>query len=165
MYFLHRYQVKFIFIPPDSKRVIVNNDNSVNFFPYIKQLEDIVKLFNQRYSHLEIETLIGVKTINNNSLLNFIDKSGTSEDILTCRIIGSGSLKATVLIHPLYHKEIKMEEFALLSFFVIKYIDKFHLDDGVGLNGFNPQVLFIPNTQDLFKLEDNPILRKIRIRN
>jgi hypothetical protein len=53
-----------------------------------------------------------------------------------------------------------MKEFALLSFFVIKYIDKFHLDDGVGLNGFNPQVLFIPNTQDLFKLEDNPLLRE-----
>ena len=145
--------------PPDSKPVIVNKDNSVNFFPYIKQLENIVKSFNTEYPRLEIEILIGLKTINNNSLLVFIDKNGTSEDIHTYRIIGSGTSKASSWIHPLYRKDISMEEFAKLGYFVIKYLDKFNLDDGVGLNGLKPQIWFIPNINDSFQLEDVPSLR------
>ena len=84
-------------------------------------------------------------------MLTFIDKNGTSEDIHNYRIIGSGSLKASVWIHPFYHKDITMENFALLCYFVIKYLDKFHLDDGVGLNGLKPQVWFIPNNNRLWQ--------------
>ena len=53
-----------------------------------------------------------------------------------------------------------METFTELGFFVMKYIDRFGIDDKVGLLNELPLVWFIPHTGNIRKVEDKNLLEK-----
>ena len=56
------------------------------------------------------------------------------------KIIGDGEKLASMFVSPLYHPNITMNDFALIGYFTIKYIDKFELHNCIGLGGQKPQV-------------------------
>ena len=63
-----------------------------------------------------------------------------------------------MFVSPLWNTSIIMNEFALIGYFTIKYIDKFELHNGIGLYGDRPQVWFIPNEGPLLRDRDCPQL-------
>ena len=51
-----------------------------------------------------------------------------------------------------------MEKFTELGFFVLKYIDRFGIDNKVGLLGELPLVWFIPHTGNIIRIDDKTLL-------
>ena len=83
-------------------------------------------------------------------------------DIIDQIVIGSGDRYASCFLAPFRKCNFKMEDFAELGFFVIKYIDRFRLDNKVGLLGELPLVWFIPHTSNgnIGKVIDKNLLEK-----
>jgi hypothetical protein len=55
-----------------------------------------------------------------------------------------------------------MEGFARLAYFIIKYLDKFQIDAGIGLDNVEPydkpQMWFIPDIGELYQGHERPQL-------
>lgn len=92
--------------------------------------------------------------------MHFIDSDGTHSDIPKQIIIGSGETYASFFLKPFLKSDFTMESFAELGFFVIKYIDRFGIDDKVGLLGELPLVWFIPHSGTICKVYDKNLLEK-----
>jgi len=92
--------------------------------------------------------LIGSQTSEGLAHLSYIDDNGVLSDIFDPYII-IGSKTApfygSIFIKPFYKHDIKMTDFAKLAYFTIKYIDRFNLDDAIGLEREKPLVFIIPN--------------------
>lgn len=71
-----------------------------------------------------------------------------SEPILNYRVLGSGEPYGTIFLNRFCKKEKDktMEEIATIGYFIIKYIERFELNDKVG---GEPQIWLIPDTGQL----------------
>lgn len=123
---------------------VLYSDYSVNLNRYVLKLEEIIKQLKRDYSHLNIDVLFGTRTIDRGDVLYYIDNTGTSEDVPDFQPIGAEDVLANALLKPLWRQEMTLEKLAELGYFIIKYIDKYNLEDRVGLGGQKPQVWFIP---------------------
>jgi hypothetical protein len=59
-----------------------------------------------------------------------------------------------MFVKPLQKESTKMSEFAELAYFTIKYMDRFGIDDTVGLMGEKPLVYFIPDRGTVERASD-----------
>jgi hypothetical protein len=87
----------------------------------------------------------------------YIDDNGAMNELFdTITIIGSDSaaMYGSVFTKPLSRPDMKINEFAELAYFTIKYIDRFKLDDTIGLEEQKPLVYIIPNHGDIGKAQD-----------
>ena len=140
-----------------NPKVVLSNDNSVKLFSYIRLLQTRVRELRQE-NKLDFDVLFCTQTTDRGAVIHYIDKNGTVEDINQFKIIGGGEILASMFVAPLWHENISMNDFALIGYFTIKYIDKFGLHNGVGLGGQKPQVWFIPNHGNLYRDKDCPQL-------
>lgn len=87
----------------------------------------------------------------------YIDDNGSTNEITEpFKIIGSDSalFYGSIFVKPLQKESTRISDFAELTYFTIKYIDRFGIDDTVGLMGEKPLVYFIPNTGAVEKASD-----------
>ena len=135
----------------------LDEDKAIFFGNYERQLEDIVRNTNSRYEDRvgePFEILLATQLYSQHAVLRHIGIRGAADDIAyrknKFKIIGGGEPFARVLLTPFWYDEIKMEDFARLAYFTIKYLDFFAIDDSVGLGGNKPQVWFIPDVGQIY---------------
>ena len=131
---------------------------------YLKGLEQLVQerrnSIRRNKDQYVFDVLIASQTSEGLAHLSYIDDNGVLSEIFDPYvIIGSKTAPAygSVFIKPLYTDEIKIIDFAKLAYFTIKYIDRFNLDDTIGLVGKKPQAFFIPNKGEVEEASDNLI--------
>jgi 20S proteasome alpha/beta subunit len=145
------------------------------------QTSGIVHMYNGEYNFTSLQNNFGnlVKAINNSKvardlngsleilvatqigdkgtaeLTHFTDK--TQSDVYDYRGIGSSGIYANVFLKPFFDKEknITMNKFAKIGYFMIKLLTEYEIDQTVG---GEPQIWFIPNTGPLYRDKDRPEL-------
>lgn len=107
----------------------------------------------------QIELLVATQVVGSGALLTHINTDGYPSDVFKYKAIGTGGQYSYVFLRPFYNQDIKMEEFARLGYFIVKYIDNFELDGNSGLDKnasvhSRPQLWFIPNSGQLYRGEE-----------
>lgn len=105
-----------------------------------------------------IELLVAMQIADHKAILTHIGISGYSSDY-PYKAIGTGGQYAYVFIKPCFHDCMRMNEFARIGYFVVKYLDMFEIDPDVGLDKNNPQnsipqIWFMPNHDNIYTLEE-----------
>ena len=135
----------------------------IPIYEFLKKMKEPVKNYNKEVGNSEYFTEVLVAIQQKDSMktsLHSIDGNGIQGDITDQIIIGSGDKYASCLLSPFRKCNFKMDDFAELGFFVIKYIDRFRLDNKVGLLGELPLVWFIPHSGNIAKIDDKNLLEK-----
>ena len=132
----------------------------IRLYPYLIDLGKIVKESNNKLSsQYHFDVLIATQNYDSSKAsLHHIDEYGTQGDIYDQTIIGSGNRYASFFLKPFLKSKFTMEKFAELGFFVMKYIDRFRIDDKVGLLEEFPLVWFIPHSGRIGKIDNKNLL-------
>jgi hypothetical protein len=103
----------------------------------------------QNKDRYEFDVLIASQTDDSGAHVSHIDDNGVMNEIFdSYYIIGSGSAQyyGIMFVKPLSKRtDLKINEFGETAYFTIKYIDRFRIDDTIGLEGEKPLVYMIPN--------------------
>jgi hypothetical protein len=78
--------------------------------------------------------------------LHYISERGVAEDINEYKVIGSGQVFSRPFLAQLWHNKMRMKEFGDIAYFIIKYVERYHLDEKVGVGKEKPQIWMIPNS-------------------
>ncbi len=156
------------FFPKSSFYPVINKtDNSINFHPYLIQLENLVMKLNKEYKskvNEDFEVLFASKT-KEHSVLYYISSQGVSEKVENFKTIGSGESSALVFLKTLWHNDITMLEFINLGYFIINLIERFDIDGGVGVGNNYPQIWQIPDKDRSYEITDDNILMKFKLKS
>jgi hypothetical protein len=131
-----------------------------SFSSYQQRMIGIIREINkQQRPDDEIELLVATQVTGSGALLTYINTGGYPNDVLGYKAIGTGGQYSYVFLKPFYNQNIKMQEFARLGYFIVKYIDNFELDSNSGLDKNAPahsrrQLWFIPNSDQLYRGEE-----------
>lgn len=122
----------------------------VDYGKYIKKVEETVVALDQRYRDTLVDmwfdALVATQTVDRGALLHYVYAERISEPIPQYRVLGSGESYGSIFVNQFYKKEKNMEQIAKLGYFIIKYIERFGLNNRVG---GEPQICFIPHTGQL----------------
>ena len=134
----------------------------IRLFNYLEDLGTIVKNSNTNPSNeYHFDILVATQNYDTSkATLHYIDEYGNLNDIYDQKIIGSGNIYASFFLKPFLKSNLRMETFTELGFFVMKYIDRFGIDDKVGLLKELPLVWFIPHSGNIAKIDDKNLLEK-----
>jgi 20S proteasome alpha/beta subunit len=152
-----------------QKYPILAQDKAIIFTKYQREIEDIVHETNKRYYTRvgeNFDVLVAIQIHPANTVLTYIGPEGAADEIGTTgkkyKVIGSGEPFARVFLKPLWSDDMTMEKFSRLSYFIIKFLDRFSIIDGVGLGGKHPQIWFVPNEGQIYNDKDRPeIIEKL----
>lgn len=115
---------------------------------YITQIEKSTANLNRTYEYAlygkEFDVLVGLKT-NLGAVLQYITPVGLAEHVKEYKPIGNGEPYGSLLLKILWRKDMTMQDVAELGYLIIKYIEKLHLNDMVGVGDGKPQVWFVPD--------------------
>jgi|SRR5208282_2453828 len=120
----------------------------IGFEPFVEKIEDIVTRLNVRYRDKvtdEIEVLIAAKLAQPLVGLRHIHYTGVADEVLKYKAIGSGEPFGEVFLNHLWRDDMTMSQAAEVGHFIIRYIDRFRLDEKVGVGDKQPQIWFLPN--------------------
>jgi hypothetical protein len=127
----------------------------VDYGKYMKRVEETVRTLDCRYrdslGDMRFDALVATQTVDRGALLHYVYGERVSEPIPNYRVLGSGEPYGTIFLNRFYKKEKTMEEIVGLGHFIIKYIERFELNAGVG---GEPQIWFIPDTGNLNTASD-----------
>jgi 20S proteasome alpha/beta subunit len=111
-------------------------------------LSDMAFELNKRYEFKEnliFDVLVAIAYPDKDSILTYIDAYGSTHMVENYRAIGAGAKYAKMYLEKTWNNNLTMEQVAELGYFIIKCIEKFKLEESVGLDNENPQVWYIPN--------------------
>jgi len=115
---------------------------------FISEIEKITKTLNDSYHEILQEQVFDVLLafkLPRFSALQYIYPFGFAEGVRKYRAIGHGEPYGSILLKQLWRQNMNMEQVAELGYFIIKYIEKFELDNSVGVGSGHPQIWFIPD--------------------
>lgn len=121
---------------------------------YKKNLEDITKRLNKRYTSggYEFDVLVAVQGQDiNYAILHHIYPQGYAYLVKKCQVIGTGKPYGSIFVNKYCRrKEGKsMQDIAELGYFIIRNIEENELDRYVGLDKRHPQIYYIPNQGEI----------------
>jgi 20S proteasome alpha/beta subunit len=141
-----------------------SNPTTYPIIPDTKYLEGLKQIFNDKKADIKrnkdryaFDILIAYQIDNREAQVYCIDDNGVMNRIYEPHIIiGSDTAQVygSMFVKPFYGKNLTMEAFTELAYFTIKYIDRFNIDDTVGLGGKNPLVYLIPHDGKIAKAPD-----------
>lgn len=114
-------------------------------------MKEIIKKYKDESRKYPFDALVSIQTKDNGASLQYIDDDGVSMDVDSYIVIGSNTSRiiSSTFLKPIWHKDITMERFLRDVFFIIKFIDRFQLDDSVGLGENFPQIFLIPDKDNM----------------
>jgi 20S proteasome alpha/beta subunit len=107
---------------------------------------ELNETYNERLGGQVFDVLFGVKGTTG-AVLYYVHPIGFAEGVRKYKAIGHGEPYGSFFLKRWWRSNMNMLEVAELGFFIIKYIDKFELDDSVGIGDGYPQVWLIPHQQ------------------
>jgi hypothetical protein len=127
------------------------NQNTVNYTDYHCKLESEVKKINQDKSYSvgdEFEVFTAIQISSSETVkLTHIYADGIPDEINEYKAIGGSHQYSYMFLRPMYHNDMFMKDFARLGYFIIRYLNKYEMDEHVG---GQPHFWCIPNHGDLF---------------
>jgi 20S proteasome alpha/beta subunit len=113
---------------------------------------DLYNKFRLSGSHFDI--LVGTSPVilrknrlSDSSFLKYYYEDGKLETINKYRAIGNGAPFGSIYLKQNWNPNMAMKQVAELGYFIIKYIERYHLDLPVGVNTDRPQIWFIPDKE------------------
>ena len=91
--------------------------------------------------------------------LYYINSTGNYDRITEWRVIGQGQLVAKPLVQNSWKTDMKMKEFAELSYYIIKYIQEKKLDDSVGTGDDEQSIKYLEDAGDL---DTEPLKKQLK---
>jgi 20S proteasome alpha/beta subunit len=139
-------------------RSVVQTNPHITSDRFIIKLSEVTRqLFeNYKYYYGQYEVLVaisGTKTVDGRSALKLIFENGKIEPVNLFQAIGGGAPYGLVYLKEFFNKNsiTTMNQAAELGHFIIKYIEKYQLDNTVGLGSEcvnkYPQIHFIPDNE------------------
>ena len=115
---------------------------TITLYSYLDDLKEIVKKYKKEANAYPFDALVAIQTKDRGARLHYIDAYGAMGDHEDYIIVGSDTSRiiSLVFLKPIWNRDIPMSRFLRDAFFIIKFIDRFHLDDTVGLGGNMPQI-------------------------
>jgi 20S proteasome alpha/beta subunit len=142
----HVYQISGIISTFATTKDAGPQKSVIDLYPYLEKLSEIIRKYKTRYPPYNFDVILAAQTQEKRAYLEYIDSSGLPSDIYdSYKILGSGNIVANAFLKSVWSKDITMEDFGELCYFIIKYFDKFEIDYTVGLGGMKPQIWFIPD--------------------
>ena len=130
-------------------RDYVSTAHGVTKDKLLLEISQIIYNIDCRYGRrYDFDALIGIKSPNARSILNYFHPDGRPEPVTKYKAIGTGSSYGLIYLKQNWHEDLTMEQVAELGYFIIKYIEKFNLDLTVGVGINKPQIWFIPDNKD-----------------
>jgi len=113
----------------------------------VSRLCEITKKTNEEYGMKHdavFDVIVGIQYPDRNSELTYITKIGEpyQTNIAT---VGSGAPFARVYLSGIETKNMAMQDFVHIAYFIIKYVDSASLDATVGVGMERPHVWYIPD--------------------
>jgi hypothetical protein len=141
---------------PTSYAIIRNNQYLEGLKRIVQEMQADIKQNKDRY---EFDVLIASQTDDSGAHISHIDDNGVMREIYDpYYIIGSGSAQyyGAMFVKPLSKRiDLRINEFAETAYFTIKFIDRFGIDDTIGLEGEKPLVFMIPNNGRVERAPDD----------
>ena len=103
---------------------------------------------NTQYNYqkeLIFDVLVSIGYKDKKSILTYINAYGIPNEIKTGQAIGTGRKYVKSFIDKVWNDNITMKEVAEIGYFTIEYIEKFRLDESVGIGEFHPLIWYIPD--------------------
>jgi len=143
----------------------INGENAkaILIGKYLQKLEKIVEDINKAYSSRVgegFELLFAVQTSDAGARLHHISKTGVAGDVYNYQVIGTAEPFTRPFLRQLWDKDMQMNEFAEIAYFIIKFIEYQEIDRNVGVGPRKPQVWKIPNTGE-FQLNTDDTLNEL----
>jgi hypothetical protein len=110
-----------------------------------KLMHDIYYEYRNHEDHFNSLVAIGGKEINAN--LYYFLPDGRPTPIDTCKAIGAENL-GDIFLNNIWITSMNMEQVAEIGHLIINCIEKFELEDSVGLGKNEPMIWFIPDNSD-----------------
>jgi hypothetical protein len=106
---------------------------------------EIMRSLKTHYNNQTYDVIAGI-TGKPTSTLHYFYQEGFPEEITTYKEIGNSS-HGSVFLQENWDDDMNMETVAGIGYFIIRYIEKFQLDLGIGTGGDKsyPQIKFLPN--------------------
>jgi hypothetical protein len=126
----------------------------IRLYPYLEGLKEIVRKYKNEVKRSNIynfDVLVASQIQNKGAYLSYIDQHGILGDVPDYIVIGDDKIYGSMFAKSLWKADIKINEFAEIAYFTIKFIDRFKIDYTVGLEGGKPLVYLIPNTGNVDK--------------
>jgi hypothetical protein len=139
-----------------GERIIVNNFISQLIF---KIREYFQTTYKNKFKPEEFEIIIALQTQDEGAILKHIPGEAIPIDVKKQRykVCGSasGMMRTRTIFEPLWHRELNMMQAGELGYFFIKYVERYHLDDLIGVErGAKPQIWYIPNKGHLSEAKE-----------
>ncbi len=132
-----------------------------NTVPIEKFLLRAVKI-TQQLPYKDYDILFGIS--GKPSYLKHMFSDGGIESIMEYVVIGIGEMVSRFLLKKYWRKDMTMKQAAELGYFIIKVIERYNLDESVGLDKINdhfenkPQIWFIPDNEHDYPTTKNILL-------
>lgn len=140
-----RYIVGDLVISRDDPEGYTNN----NLFQKLSNTMHILKEIRNRQDFV-LEIMVARQFPNyGQSDLYVLNSLGNYDRVTKWRVIGQGELIARPLVQNNWKTDMKMKEFAELSYCIIKYIEEKKLNDSVGTGHDEPSIKYLEDTGDL----------------
>jgi 20S proteasome alpha/beta subunit len=107
-------------------------------------ISEIMKSLEGRYHRMTYDIMTGISA--KQSILTYFYQDGSLEDVKTYKAIGNWTC-GSIFVKENWDKDMDMETVAGIGYFVIRYIEKFQLDLGIGTGGNkpHPEIRFLPD--------------------
>jgi 20S proteasome alpha/beta subunit len=142
--------------------------DAVDINDYMAAIRDKVRDYHRLYKSSlnpwDFEVLFAAQTMDRGAILKHIyNPDALIEDITSYRMIGSdnGRIVSSTLLKALWPYKMNMRKAAELGYFIIKYIEHYHLDNSIGVGKEKPQIWFIHNTNEVIELKDERVLNEL----
>jgi 20S proteasome alpha/beta subunit len=140
-----RYTVGDLVILRDDPDRYTNN----NLFQKLSNTMHILKE-NRNRQDFVLDVMVARQFPNDGqSDLHYLNSLGNYDQITEWRVIGQGGLIARPLVQKNWKTDMKMKEFAELSYCIIKYIEEKKLNDSVGTGLDEPSIKYLEDAGDL----------------
>lgn len=146
------YEITVNLLDKDFARIIADAVlPTIQVYPYLTKLKEIIKKYKNESRNYPFDALVSIQTKDTGASLQYIDDSGVSTDPDEYIIIGSNTSRiiSSAFLRSIWYRDITMERFIKDVFFIIKFIDRFQLDNTVGLGGNFPQIFLIPDRDNM----------------
>ena len=142
IYELLRYQIQDLVQGSTSNPITKNN--------IIQRLSAILHGLYREYRNEGeyCRILVSLKEYGRYNKLILLNYNGIPRTITKYMQIGSGEPYGNLIMRKLWKRSMSMERVASLGYSAIKMIEKFELDNTVGVGRYKPTILYIPNNED-----------------
>jgi 20S proteasome alpha/beta subunit len=152
----------------DALIIAQKYEDAISINDYMNDIRDKVRDYYKLYKNTlypwDFDILFAAQTRDRGAILKHIyGGDALIEDVTRYRVIGSenGRILNSTLLEPLWPYKMTMRKAAEFGYFIIKYIERYYLDNFIGVGNKKPQIWFIHNTDKVDELQDESALNEL----